>query len=88
MSHAKKSLDGLLREFGFTPEDFPESLRASPALLRYAEDLPHEMRAEYLSALLEFFRVYVKLDEEQREEMFEQFKVSLEEEFARKRWDH
>src|SRR5262249_18961526 len=52
------SLDDLLREFGFTPEEFPKSLRASPTLLKYAEDLPHELRAEYLSALLEFFQVY------------------------------
>jgi hypothetical protein len=63
-------------------------VRVSPTLLRYAEDLPQELRAEYFGALLEVFRVYVNLDEEQREEMLEQFKVSLEEEFARKRWDH
>lgn len=68
-----KTLDELLREFGFRPEDFPEPLRANSALIKYAEDLPHELRAEYLGALREFFRVYATLDDTRRREMLQQF---------------
>jgi len=82
------SLDELLREFGFKPEDFPESLRIDSTLMRYAQDLPRELRAEYLGALREFFHVYASLDDEQRAEMLELFESSLQEEFERKRRDH
>jgi len=81
-------VDKFLREFGLEPEDFPEALRADRVLIRYAENLPHELRAEYLRALREFFRVYESLDDAQRQKMLEQFQVSLQEEFERKPWDH
>lgn len=81
-------MDELLHEFGFEPEDFPEALRTNSALIKYAEDLPHEMRAECLGALREFFQVYQSLDNAQRREMFEQFESALRAEFERKRWDH
>jgi hypothetical protein len=81
-------LDELLREFGFKLEDFPESLRTNSVLLRYAESFPRVLRAEYLGALCEFFRVYQRLNDVQRAEMLEKFQLQLEEELARKRWDH
>jgi len=80
-------VDQLLREFGFKPEDFPESLRTDPVLLGHAEDLPQELRSEYLGALREFFSIYQRLDDAQRAEMLEQFESTLQKEFARKRWD-
>jgi len=81
-------LDNLLRELGFEPEDFPEALRTNSALIRYAEDLPNEMRAEYKDALRQFFQVYKSLNDAQRIKMLKQFDSSLQEGFERKRWDH
>ena len=78
----------LLRDCGFEAVEFPDALRTNPVLLRYACDLPKELRAEFLGALREFFRVYQGLNDAQRAEMLEQFEVQLQEEFARKRRDH
>ena len=67
----------LLRESGFEVEDFPDYLKADPTLLGYARRLPQELRAEYLRALLGFFRTYEQLDEPARAEMLECLPVSV-----------
>ena len=72
----------LLRECGFDIENFLESLRTNFVLLRYMADLPHELRAEFLSALREF-GVYERLSDAQRAEMLKGFESTLKE----KRWN-
>ena len=47
-------LSQLLHQCGFTWEDFPESARTNPGLLRCVHDLPKELRAECLDALRDF----------------------------------
>lgn len=78
-------LDKLLREFGFNPEDFPQPVRANPTLLRYVEDLPRELRAEYLDAVCDFFRIYTSLNYPQRDRMLKLFESGLRNELERKR---
>jgi hypothetical protein len=81
-------LHKLLRESGFKVEDFPEYLRADFTLISYAKRFPREMRAEYLTGLLQFFQLYEQLDEHGRAQMFKRFKRQLRKQFARKRRDH
>jgi hypothetical protein len=70
----------LLSEYGVQLDDFPEAIRTNRTfqkVLRYAEELPHERRAEYFVAAREFFCTYERLDETAREEMLEYFKSLL-----------
>lgn len=77
---ASRHVHELLAEYGFRLDDFPEAIRANRTfqkVLRYAEDVPHERRAEYFGAAREFFRTYERLDETARAEMLEYFKSLL-----------
>ena len=78
------TLDDLLREFGFRPQEFPESLKADATLVRYVQDLPDEVRTESLDVLQEFFGIYKSLNDAQRTEMLETFESTLEREGERK----
>jgi hypothetical protein len=86
-SRRRAEVRELLRYAGVRLEDLPEHVRDSE-ILGYAKRLPPEMRAEYFEALVEFFRIYEQRDEAGRAEMLERFEETLNEEFARKRWDH
>lgn len=81
-------LDERLREYGLEPDDFPVPLRTNPALIRHAENLPHDMRGEYLDALREFFWVYQRLDEASRARILKQLESSLHTECDRARLHH
>lgn len=83
-----KQLDESLSSYGLDPDDFPVPLRISSALIRYAENLPRDMRAGYQDALREFFWVYQRLDEVSRARILKQVESSLHEECDRKRSHH
>jgi len=79
---------GLLRESGFELEDFPEYLSSNFTLIEYARKFPLELRPQYLGGLLQCFRTYEKLSARERGRLLRLFESQLQEEFARKRWDH
>ena len=74
----------LLRECGFKVEDFRGYLRGDPALIEYAQRLPRELRAEYFSGLVEFFRIYEQLDAYGRARMLRQFRKQFRRQSGRK----
>lgn len=80
-------VDSLLLEYGVTAEDLPDHL-AESALIGYAEQLPGEMRAEYLASLLLCFKIYEQLNANQCAEMLEELEDQLRKEFGRKRLVH
>ena len=80
-------VENLLLECGLTDEDLPAYL-ADSELIGYAAHLPREVRAHYLVSLVQFFRIYERLDKTQRATVLGHFEQPLEEEFARKRRYH
>ena len=78
----------LLRESGFELEDFPEYLRSNSTLIEYARKFPPELRPQYLGDLLQCFRTYELLSVRERGRLLKFFESQLQEEHARKRWDH